>query len=118
MTTTDNSTSQKSQLVSKKVRNRRLNYMQTILVQSDYFSLEAIRIRHYDSYSEYLDAINSSDRDAVPCERAYEELITSMKERFLEGLDEGFDYSEVDASERWDESLVAERDIEDAYFEC
>ncbi|KAJ3218677.1 hypothetical protein HDU67_004459 [Dinochytrium kinnereticum] len=45
------------------------------------------------------------------------EFIRIIKERFLAGLDESFDYSRVDANEAFDDLGQMERDAEDAYFD-
>ena len=40
-----------------------------------------------------------------------------MKQKFLDGLDEDFDYSKVDGNEEYDNLTIISQDAEDKYFD-
>ena len=46
-----------------------------------------------------------------------QEFLSSMQTHFLEGKDEGFDYSKVDMDENYDSIDMRERDEQDSYFD-
>lgn len=45
------------------------------------------------------------------------EFLNIMKQRFLEGEDKDFDYSEVDTNEEYDNLKILSQDEEDKYFD-
>ena len=47
----------------------------------------------------------------------HEEFVSIMEERFIEGNDEEFDYSEVDFNQEYDSLVIRQRDEEEAYFD-
>ncbi|KAJ2997341.1 hypothetical protein HDV02_005613 [Globomyces sp. JEL0801] len=51
-----------------------------------------------------------------PIERELE-LIRIMKEMFLAGKDDEFDYAQIDMNEQLDDIQQLDRDLEDAYFD-
>lgn len=55
-----------------------------------------------------------SERDKL---KLRDEFLQIMKQRFLEGLDEDFDYSKVDANEEYDNLIIFGQDEEEKYFD-
>lgn len=57
--------------------------------------------------------------DAEDIEARRQELITAMRERFLDGLDAEFvNYEEIDADERLDHFVERERELQDQWFDA
>ena len=60
----------------------------------------------------------NEDKSKIPKEekeRLRTEFISLMEERFLAGDDHGFDYTNVDCNEEYDD--IYDQDIEDSYFD-
>lgn len=99
----------------KLIRNRRLYYLNHVLksIDSDYFSDESIRMRHYDLYEQFILANDTTNCD-IGLNR--EVMIQELSIRFLNGLDNTFDYTEIDENEQYNDWDQMERDNQDAYF--
>jgi hypothetical protein len=96
--------------VTQQARNRRLMYMLRVLMQSEYFTEEAMRVRCFDLYEAHFG--DNADKEV-----AFEDLQKAMQERFLNGMDECFDYTEIDCNPDYDDIETEERVDEDKYFD-
>jgi hypothetical protein len=56
------------------------------------------------------------EKDVEEREALKEELVRIMKERFLDGDDDEFDYDDIDSAEYLDDFRTSQQDHEDAYF--
>ncbi|XP_037647608.1 coiled-coil domain-containing protein 97 [Sebastes umbrosus] len=65
------------------------------------------------------DAVQQKERQPTPEEKALlrEEFISQMHQRFLDGKDKDFNYSEVDENPDYDNLDIVSRDAEDKYFD-
>ncbi|XP_039976296.1 coiled-coil domain-containing protein 97 [Xiphias gladius] len=63
--------------------------------------------------------VQGKDREPTPEEKALlrEEFISQMHQRFLDGKDKDFNYSEVDENPDYDNLDIVSRDAEDKYFD-
>ncbi|XP_041813574.1 coiled-coil domain-containing protein 97 [Chelmon rostratus] len=63
--------------------------------------------------------VQQQEGEPTPQEKALlrEEFISQMHQRFLEGKDKDFDYSEVDENPDYDNLDIVSRDAEDKYFD-
>ncbi|XP_076608745.1 coiled-coil domain-containing protein 97 [Chaetodon auriga] len=64
-------------------------------------------------------SVQQQEGEPTPQEKALlrEEFISQMHQRFLEGKDKDFDYSEVDENPDYDNLDIVSRDAEDKYFD-
>ena len=61
-----------------------------------------------------VDVTNISFEDK---QRLRNEFLNIMRHRFLEGLDEDFDYTDVDKNNEYDNLDILRQDAEDKYFD-
>jgi hypothetical protein len=61
--------------------------------------------------------LDVADISAEDKEKLRDEFLNLMRQRFLEGVDEDFDYTKVDASDEYDNLDILGQDEEDKYFD-
>ncbi|XP_030591914.1 coiled-coil domain-containing protein 97 isoform X2 [Archocentrus centrarchus] len=68
---------------------------------------------------DYGDGVQQKECEPTPEEKALlrEEFISQMHQRFLDGKDKDFNYSEVDENPDYDNLDIVNRDAEDKYFD-
>jgi hypothetical protein len=73
----------------------------------------------HDSDDEEKEEVDHSNQDPVEDRKKLLNLIKEMESRFLEGLEEDFDYEQIDEDEELDNDWLEQRgrDEEDAYFD-